>query len=277
MHDRDRVERHRTEVLLVLSAFIVLAVSALPAQNGRMSGAERAVFRWINDLPGLIHGPLVVVMQLGNVITIFAVAAAALLFRRYRLAFGLTVAGLGAYYGARAVKQLVDRGRPADLLDDVREREANVEGLGYVSGHAAVAFAVVTVATMWLAPRTQAALWALAASVVVRPGLRRRSSTSRCGRWRSARDRVRCRHETHDRCTSPRTPQNERHDLTAPVSHVREQTSAEPRSHLLVQVRRLEVAPGAVEVVGDFSGRPLVPLATAGSARDVPRRRGSPR
>lgn len=152
-------------MLLVLSALIVLGISALPAQNGRISGAERTVFRWLNDLPGVMYGPVAVVMQLGNVVAIFVVAAIALLFTRYRLAFGLAVAGLGAYYSAQVVKRAVDRGRPADLLDDVRERGAHADGLGYVSGHAAVAFAVVTVATMWLGRSAQVALWGVAAAV----------------------------------------------------------------------------------------------------------------
>ena len=44
----------------------------------------------------------------------------------------------------KVVKRLVDRGRPASLLSDVRLRE-HASGLGYVSGHTAVAFALAAV------------------------------------------------------------------------------------------------------------------------------------
>jgi membrane-associated phospholipid phosphatase len=163
----DRAARHRAELLLLVSAAVVLVISALPAQRGEISGVERTVFRWINDLPGFLYGPLAVVMELGNVITVFVVAAIALLFRRYRLAFGLAVAGLAAYLLAKVVKDAVDRGRPMDLLDDVHVRGAHVGGLGFVSGHAAVAFAIVTVATMWLDRPARIALWCLAIAVAV--------------------------------------------------------------------------------------------------------------
>jgi membrane-associated phospholipid phosphatase len=163
----DRAARHRAELLLLVSAAVVLVVSALPAQHGEISGAERAVFRWINDLPRFLYGPLAVVMELGNVITVFVVAVIALLFRRYRLAFGLALAGLSAYLVAKVIKDAVDRGRPTDLLDDVHVRGAHIGGLGFVSGHAAVAFAIVTVATMWLDRPARIALWCLAVAVAV--------------------------------------------------------------------------------------------------------------
>ena len=154
-------------MLLLVSAAVALVVSALPAQHDQISGAEDAVFRWINDLPGFLYGPLAVVMQLGNVITVFVAAAVALLFRRYRLAFGLALAGLLAYFVAKLVKDAVARGRPADLLDEVHVRGAHVGGLGFVSGHAAVAFAIVTVATMWLDRPARIMLWCLAVVVAV--------------------------------------------------------------------------------------------------------------
>ncbi len=80
----DRGVRHRTELLLVVSAAVVLAVSALPAQHDQVSTAERTAFQSINRLPGFLYGPLMVVMQLGNVVTIFVVAIIAGLFHRYR-------------------------------------------------------------------------------------------------------------------------------------------------------------------------------------------------
>jgi membrane-associated phospholipid phosphatase len=163
----DRAARHRAELLLLASAAVLLVISALPAQNDRISGAERTVFHWINDLPGFLYGPLAVVMQLGNLLTVFLAAVVALLFRRYRLAIGIAVAGLAAYLLAKVIKNAVARGRPADLLDDVHLRGAHVGGLGFVSGHSAVAFAIVTVVTMWLDRPARIVLWCLAATVAI--------------------------------------------------------------------------------------------------------------
>jgi membrane-associated phospholipid phosphatase len=165
--EEDRAIRHRTEVLLVISALVVLVISALPAQHGESSRAERTVFRWINDLPGVLYGPVNVVMQLGNIVAVVVVAVIALLFRRYRLALGLALAGIGAYFIATVIKHLVDRGRPTDLIDHVHVRGEQAAGLGYVSGHAAVAFAVVTVATMWFEGKVRALLWGLAVTVAL--------------------------------------------------------------------------------------------------------------
>ena len=161
----DYEQRHRAELLLLVSALVLLAVSAVPAQHGEISGAERHVFRWVNDLPDALYWPTAVVMQAGNVVAVLVAALLALAFRRYRLAIGLAVAGLGAYVVARAVKDVVQRGRPGDLLDQLHQRGGHVGGFGYVSGHAAVAFAVVTVATMWLGPRARIVTWGVAVAV----------------------------------------------------------------------------------------------------------------
>ena len=47
-----------------------------------------------------------------------------------------------AWIGAKVIKNLVDRGRPAGEGLDVLQRGAPEDGLGYISGHAAVTFAL---------------------------------------------------------------------------------------------------------------------------------------
>jgi undecaprenyl-diphosphatase len=55
------------------------------------------------------------------------------------------------YFLARVVKELVDRGRPGALIDEVVARETFAVGsLGYPSGHAAVAGALTVVVTPYL-------------------------------------------------------------------------------------------------------------------------------
>lgn len=163
----DLAERHRTELMIVISALVILVLSAIPAQHDAISGVERAVFRSINGLPQALYPVTAVVMQLGNVVAVFVASIVAIAFRRYRLAVGVAVAGLGGYMAAKLIKDEVRRGRPGDLLEHVNQRGGHVGGFGYVSGHAAVAFAVVTVATMWLGPRARIAAWFAAIGVAL--------------------------------------------------------------------------------------------------------------
>jgi undecaprenyl-diphosphatase len=89
-------------------------------------------------------------MQLGNFVVVPAAAVLAAAFRRWRLAAGLLLAGAGVYVLAKVVKGIVVRGRPEHLLSDVVVRGAAAQGRGFVSGHAAVVVALLTVAWPWL-------------------------------------------------------------------------------------------------------------------------------
>jgi uncharacterized membrane protein YbhN (UPF0104 family) len=87
-------------------------------------------------------------------------AAAAVLGRRGRLAGGLALAGAAAWGLAKGVKDVAHRGRPGVLLQDVILRGVPATGHGFVSGHAAVAAALATVASSDVSRRTRRALWA---------------------------------------------------------------------------------------------------------------------
>jgi undecaprenyl-diphosphatase len=108
----------------------------------------------VNDLSESLRPVIWPFMQFGTFITIPLLAAIALLWRRYRFAGALLGAGVGVYLLARVIKGAVERGRPGDLLDDVHMREVFGEGsLGFPSGHAAVAAALIVVASAYLATR----------------------------------------------------------------------------------------------------------------------------
>ena len=101
-------------------------------------------------------------MQYGTFITIPVLTVIALAFRRFRLALALALAGVGVYLAALVVKGFVERGRPADLLAAVEEREMfGADSLGYPSGHAAVAAALTVVVAAHLSVR-----WVLVALAV---------------------------------------------------------------------------------------------------------------
>jgi membrane-associated phospholipid phosphatase len=145
--------RVRGDLLWVAGGLAVLAVSALPVDERSLSGAERSVFDGVNSVPGVPFAPVWLLMQAGNVAAVVVSALAALLARRPRLAGGLVLAGVLAYAGAKVVKQFVTRGRPATLVDDVEIHGAVAHGLGFVSGHAAVAVALAVVAFPYLGRR----------------------------------------------------------------------------------------------------------------------------
>jgi membrane-associated phospholipid phosphatase len=125
-----------------------LALSWLLLDDRRdvVPGWEADVFEAINDLPDRLRLPVWVPMQLGNFwmcaaggIGVYAAT------RRVRPALATAGAVVLAWGAAKVVKNVIERGRPADLLGEVEVREAGIHGQGYVSGHAAVAFAGATV------------------------------------------------------------------------------------------------------------------------------------
>jgi membrane-associated phospholipid phosphatase len=162
---RAGVRRGWAELLVAAAGVLLVVVSAVPVDADRVSDAERAVFRVMNGPPLL---PFVVVwplMQLGNLAAVPVVAAVAAVLRRWRLAAGALLAGLGVYVLAKVVKGIVPRGRPDGLLTDVVIRGAAAHGRGYVSGHAAVVVALVVVAWPWLGTRGRILCAALAVTV----------------------------------------------------------------------------------------------------------------
>ena len=159
------VVRRPRDALLLVGGSALLVLASLPVHPGTVSAAEAAVFRALNSttvLPFVLVWP---VMQLGNVLVVPASALVAAARRRWRLAAALLLAGAGTYLAAKAVKDVVVRGRPGGLLEDTVLRGAPAQGRGFVSGHAAVVVAVLTVAWPWLGRRARVAGVVLAAAV----------------------------------------------------------------------------------------------------------------
>jgi undecaprenyl-diphosphatase len=111
--------RHPGDVIRVALGAVLVAACSVIAAVESVSGVEAGLFRAVNSLPSWLYGPLWLVMQLGSLGAVFAVAAAAALFRRFRLALELVAAGLIAYYSAKGLKNLVGRPRPAAVVNDV--------------------------------------------------------------------------------------------------------------------------------------------------------------
>jgi len=165
-HEQDRRPlqaryRHPGDIFRVITGLAVLAWLTVVAAGGALTRPERDAFRLLNDLPGWLDGPLRVVTQAGWVGAVPVAAAVALVFRRRRLAVDLTIAGAAAWVLAKVVKDLAHRGRPGVLVEDVILRGVPATGHGFVSGHAAVAAALATIASSQVSRRTRRMLWAL--------------------------------------------------------------------------------------------------------------------
>jgi membrane-associated phospholipid phosphatase len=158
-------QRSSRDALVFLAAAGLLLAAALPIEPHDVGGLETSVFHSVNDLPDAFYWPVWVVMQLGNLLAVPALAIAALLWRRVRLAADFVLAGAGAWLAAKVVKQLVPRGRPGELLGHVVLHHAPAAGKGFVAGHAATAFALAAVAWPYLGRRARWLAVGLAAVV----------------------------------------------------------------------------------------------------------------
>lgn len=135
--------------MVTSAAVAALALSGGLARRGAVSVVEERVFRFFNDGPDLIGGPVWMVMQTGSFGAVLVAAGAAAGRGRRRQALLLAGGGTAAWLGVKAVKPLVGRGRPAACLAAVKVRGRPQTGLGYPSGHAAV----VTTLALLVAPQ----------------------------------------------------------------------------------------------------------------------------
>lgn len=136
---------------------LCVGVAALLATAGvvrhdRVGPWEARAFRAVNGLPDSWQLPAWIVMQLGTFGAVPASAATAWLAGDGELAGRLLVSGTGAWGLSKVVKQIVRRPRPAALLPGTRRRGREAAGLGYLSGHAAVAVALGATAISRLSP-----------------------------------------------------------------------------------------------------------------------------
>lgn len=140
------MESTRGSAALVVASSAALAVTAWTARHRRVGPCEERTFRVVNGAPDGLRAPLWLVMQSGSLGAVGVAAWATrtspnVEWRRVLLA------GTAAWLAGKLVKPLVGRGRPEDLLDDVNRRGGVQSGLGFPSGHAAVATTLALVAT----------------------------------------------------------------------------------------------------------------------------------
>ncbi|HEX8133736.1 MAG TPA: phosphatase PAP2 family protein, partial [Actinomycetes bacterium] len=152
------LRRHPGDVLRVLLGGLLVAAGGLALQHGHVFAFDANLFRLVNQLPDALGRPLLAVMELGALAAVPVAAAVALAARRPRLARDLALSGGVAWVLAKLVKGLVGEARPVALLQGVLVRGVNT-GLGYPSGHVAVAAAMATAAGPWLPRPARRVTW----------------------------------------------------------------------------------------------------------------------
>lgn len=123
-----------------------LVASALRARTRRVGPTEERIFRALNTAPDRLHAPAWVVMQAGSLASVFVVSAGLARSSRRQSSLTALTTGLAVWGGVKLVKPVVGRGRPDSYLDGVTVRGPTQSGLGYPSGHAAVAMALALIA-----------------------------------------------------------------------------------------------------------------------------------
>ncbi len=158
--------RRSVDLVVAAAGTIILVLSGLVARNGRVGGTERATFRAINDLSDAFQPLLWPFMQLGNLLAGPIVAVVAVITTRYRLALAAVIVTIGKLGGERAVKVLVDRQRPAAVIDDViRRGDTPASGQSFVSGHLVLVVGLAMVVLPYLRGWWKAVPWVLAVIV----------------------------------------------------------------------------------------------------------------
>jgi undecaprenyl-diphosphatase len=128
---------------------------------------ELSLTETINDVPDVVAFALYPVMQLGTVGGPLVVAGMVGVVAKDRLlASAIAIVGIATWFAAKGVKWIVDRDRPLMYLPEIDVREGDGMGLGYVSGHSAVAAATAVMA-MAVIPTRWRPIAALAPAVGV--------------------------------------------------------------------------------------------------------------
>jgi membrane-associated phospholipid phosphatase len=158
-----RVVRPLWAVWTAAGGLLLLVACSPVAHSGRVPGWERQVFRAVNGLPGWLERPMWLVQILGMLSIPVVLAAAALLWRKWRLAVALLLlVPLKLFVEMRVVKQLVERNRPGQTEPGAVLRDVPPAGLSFPSGHAIVVFTAAVLLAPYLRGRWRAVPFGLA-------------------------------------------------------------------------------------------------------------------
>ena len=139
---------------IAVTAAVTLAVSWIVAVRRPVPVWELRLTEWINGAPSALTTALYPVMQMGTLGGPILVAIAIVVTKRDWLLGAFVVAtGAVTWLAAKGVKRLVDRDRPLSYLPDIVVRDGDGSGLGFISGHSAVAASAIVMAIVVIPTR----------------------------------------------------------------------------------------------------------------------------
>jgi undecaprenyl-diphosphatase len=143
----------RGDTTRVLAAAGVLGAGALLARDG-VPDWERHLFEWLNQAPDVLYPVIWPIMQLGSLAGGILVATVVGV-RTRRISVGACTLGavVSAWWVGKMIKDAVGRARPEAAGVPTEIRGDAPLGLGFVSGHTAVAFALYAMVVPHLTPR----------------------------------------------------------------------------------------------------------------------------
>lgn len=151
---------------VVVGAALAIASSYAVAVQRPVPSWELELTEWINGVPDWIGSASYPVMQLGTLTGPLLGAIAIAVFRRdLVLSAAVMLTGLGTWFAAKGVKRMVERERPLTFLPDLLVREGDGSGLGYISGHSAVAASAAMMCLVAVPRRFRPAFFAAAVIV----------------------------------------------------------------------------------------------------------------
>lgn len=140
--------------VIVVTCLVGLVASYAVAIRRPLPSWELRVTDAINDVPGAVGSGLYPVMQLGTLGGTVVVAVAMCIGKRdLVLSAAVLITGVVTWFAAKGVKRLVARDRPLSYLPQIIVREGDGSGLGYISGHSAVAASASIMAMVALPER----------------------------------------------------------------------------------------------------------------------------
>jgi len=153
------------DVAVVVLAGAAVAAGAVEARRGRVRPAEARCFDALNGVTDRAFAPTWVVMQLGSLGGALATGATVIAAGHGGVGRRVATVGALAWLGSKIIKPFARRGRPTAVLVGPRVLGRDQAGLGYPSGHAAVAAAMAASASPHLRRRVKAPLWLTAAGI----------------------------------------------------------------------------------------------------------------
>ena len=153
------MDQRPVDLTVATVAAAAVGVGAWEARRGELRAAEARWFSGVNGISERWLVPAWAVMQAGSLGGALGIGGAVATSGHRDLGRRLALVGSLAWAASKLVKPVARRGRPSAVVDAARILGRAQTGLGYPSGHAAVAVAMASAAGSHVAPGWRVPLW----------------------------------------------------------------------------------------------------------------------